>query len=44
MSVLPTYVSVDVCSVHRDQKVMLNPLELESQTVVSCHVGSGTDP
>ena len=29
------------CSVHGGQKRVSDPLELESQTVVSCQVGAG---
>jgi hypothetical protein len=33
----------DVCAkVHRGQKRALNPLELEFQVFVDCHVGAGT--
>ena len=30
-----------VCNAHRCQKKVLDPLELELQTVVSYHVGAG---
>lgn len=38
----PVYTSVDyVCLVQGDQKRSSEPLELEIQTTVSCHVGDG---
>jgi hypothetical protein len=42
MGVLPAHVCAPyVCNAHGDQKRTLDPLGLELQTVVKCHVDAG---